>query len=121
MEGADDATACAPEVKIKKSKSFERIRDIPRGVSRRERPAHPAKRNAAATDGANRAHAEDEFDETSIVTPGGAYVDDRSGATGGARTAAANFLNKESLLDEKKADDSMKALFFKSRPVVDAP
>lgn len=105
-EGAD-----VDNSKIKKSKSFKRIRGFLKGESRKERKARKEAAKAAASGSTASAEIRN-ADEDELSTIYGVDVDDRSVATGAAG-ASANFLNNESLLEERKTDDAKKAFILK--------
>jgi hypothetical protein len=111
-----ESGADASAAKIKKSKSFKRIRGFLKGgESRKERRARKAAEKAAKATAAGStasAQADDEGDEASTVF--GVDVDDRSVVTGApTSTTAANFLNHESLLEDSKTEDSKKPYILK--------
>ena len=112
------ADADASAAKIKKSKSFERIRGFLKGdESRKERKARKAAEKAAeATAAGSTASAQvddDDGDEASTVL--NVDVDDRYVVDTGAptNTAAANFLYRESLREDSKTEHSKKTYIFK--------
>lgn len=110
VEAADSTDSAARPASTKvRSKSFKRIRGLLKGESRKERKARKEVEKAAKAGNLAVSQPDDE-DEASTVF--GVDVDDRSVVTGG-ESAATKFLNKDSLLDEKKSDDPKKSFILK--------